>query len=228
MRRDAKLVIRRDFARPPADVVDGFRSMPTGPLADAMGRRGALHHTIEPLTRAAVFCGPALTVWTAPRDNLAPYAALAFARPGDVLVVATGGPDEAAILGDVAVGMAKNAGIVAVVTDGFVRDRAGLDAVGIPVFAAGVTPNSPFKNGPGEIGGPIALGGVSIAPGDILVGDEDGVAVVPAEAAGRVRKALDKVLAKEADMEKIVASGATTPTWLGAVLDGEDIVYVDD
>jgi 4-hydroxy-4-methyl-2-oxoglutarate aldolase len=227
MRHDAKLVIRRDFPRPPADLVAAFAGQSTGPVVDAMGRRGALHHTIKPVTTAVRFCGPAHTVWTAPRDNLAPYAALAYAEPGDVLVVATGGPDEASILGDVAIGMARNAGIVAVVTDGLVRDREGLEAIGIPVFVSGLSPNSPFKNGPGEIGGPIPLGWVAIAPGDIVVGDGDGVAIVPAADAARIRQALDKVLAKEAEMERLVASGAKTPAWLEAVLAGDGIVHVE-
>jgi len=227
MRRDAKLVIRRDVERPPASVVAAFDGQSTGPVADAMGRRGALSPSIRPITTANRFCGPALTVWTAPRDNLAPYAALAFAEAGDVLVVQTGGPDEVAVLGDIAVGMARNAGIIAVVTDGYVRDREGLEAVGIPVFATGVVPDSPFKNGPGEIGGTVALGRVAIEAGDILVGDDDGIAVVPKREAERIRKALDKVLAKEAEMERAVAGGTARPGWLDEVLQGEGIVYVD-
>lgn len=227
MRRDAKLVIRRNFERAPESAVAAFAGQSTGPVVDAMGRRGAVSPAIKPVTRAARFHGTALTVWTAPRDNLAPYAALAFARPGDVLVIQAGGPDEVAILGDIAIGMAKNAGIVAIVTDGYVRDREGLDAVGIPVFAAGLTPNSPFKNGPGEIGGTVAVGGVAIEAGDIVVGDGDGVAVVPRRGAEEIRAALDKVLGKEADMERVVAGGANRPAWLDDALKAEDVVYVD-
>ena len=92
-------------------------------------------------------------------DNLAPYAALKFARPGDVLVVAVDGDTTTSIIGDILLGMAKNAGIVAAVTDGLVRDIEGINQVGIPLFAQGLTPNSPFKDGPGEIGGTISLGG---------------------------------------------------------------------
>ncbi|GAB5376432.1 MAG: diguanylate cyclase [Acuticoccus sp.] len=227
MRRDAKLVIRRETGRPPADAVAAFDGQSTGPIVDAMGRRGALSPSIRPVTRATRFCGPALTVWTAPRDNLAPYAALAFAKPGDVLAIQTGGPDAVAVLGDIAIGMARNAGIVAIVTDGYVRDREGLDSLGIPVFATGLTPDSPFKNGPGEVNGTIALGGVAMEPGDILVGDPDGIAVVPWRDAARIRGALDTVLAKEADMERVVASGAKRPAWLDAALEGEGVVYVD-
>lgn len=224
----AKLTIRANFPRPPAAAVEAFRTAPTGPVADAMGRYGALDHTIRPLTEATRFVGTALTVWTVPRDNLAPYAALKFAKPGDVLVVASAGDDEAAIMGDIAIGMAKNAGIVAVVTDGLVRDIDGIEAVGIPVFARGLTPNSPFKNGPGSIGLEIALGRVSVAPGDIVVGDKDGVVVVPQVRAEAAKTALAAVLAKEADMEKVVASGTRYPAWLDGVLEGEDVEFVQE
>ena len=227
MRRNAKLVIRRNLQRPSPDIVDAFRDQATGPVVDAMGRRGALHHSIRPVTSHERFCGTALTVWTAPRDNLGPYAGLASAKPGDVLAIATGGPDEVAILGDIVIGMAKNAGVVAIVTDGMVRDRDGLERVGIPVFARGLTPNSPSKQGPGEVGGVIALGGVAISPGDIMVGDGDGVAVVPAGDATLVRRALDAVLANEARMEAEVAKGTAKPEWLDDVLSSEGVVYVD-
>ncbi|MEM8853143.1 MAG: hypothetical protein AAGD34_05530 [Pseudomonadota bacterium] len=224
----AKLTIRANFQRPANALVEAFRTAPTGPVADALGRYGALDHTIRPLTTATRFVGTALTVWTVPRDNLAPYAALKFAKPGDVLMVASAGEDEAAIMGDIAIGMAKNAGIVAVVTDGLVRDIDGIEAVGIPVFARGLTPNSPFKNGPGTIGLPIALGRVAIAPGDIVVGDKDGVVVVPQGRAEAAKTALATVLAKEADMEKVVAAGTSHPAWLDSVLDGEDVEFVEE
>lgn len=227
MRRDAKLVIRRDFKRPDTATVASFAGQATGPVVDAMGRRGALSPALKAVTSKDRFCGPALTVWTAPRDNLAPYSALAFAKPGDVLVIQVGGPDEVAIFGDIAIGMAKNAGVAAVVTDGYVRDRESLEAIGIPVIAAGLTPNSPFKNGPGEIGGTVAIGGVAVEAGDILIGDADGVAVVPWRDAAATRERLDKVLAKEAEMERVVAGGAARPAWIDDVLTGEGVIYVD-
>jgi len=224
---DPELRIRRGFARPAAALVAPFREVATGPVVDAMGRRGALDHTIRPITKANRFCGTALTVWTVPRDNLAPYAALAVAKPGDVLVIATGGADETSILGDIIIGMARNAGIVAAVTNGLVRDVAGLDAVGIPVFARGLSPNSPFKNGPGEVGGTIALGRVTISAGDLVIGDVDGVVVVAQRELGAVAERLQAVLAKERMMEGVVGSGVTQPDWLAAILDGADVEHQD-
>jgi len=224
---DAKLRIRANFERPPEETVAAFHGVQTGHVVDAMGRRGALSATIKPITTRTNFVGTAVTVWTVPRDNLAPYAAIRFARPGDVLVVATGGDDEVSVFGDIAVGMARNSGIAAVVTDGMVRDIEGLEAVGIPVFARGLSPNSPLKNGPGEIGGRIALGRVSVSAGDIVVGDRNGVVVIPREDAAQALDRLAVVREKERSMEAAVASGAKYPAWLDDVLGADDIEFLD-
>jgi len=227
MASEPALTIRRKFPRPDPAIVDAFRTVPTGVVVDAMGRRGALDHRIRPLTEAHRFCGVALTVWTVPRDNLAPYAALKFARPGDVIVVATGGGDEASIFGDLALGMARNCGVAAVVTDGLVRDIEGLNRVGIPVFACGLSPNSPFKNGPGEIGGTITLGGVTVSAGDIVLGDRDGVVVVPRDRAESAIEGTKAVLAKESEIERAIAGGLKLPAWLDGALADEGAEYLD-
>ena len=127
------------------------------------------------------FCGVALTVQSRPRDNLAPYAAIRYAKPGDVMLISTDCYEEASVAGDVLLGMAKNQGVCALVTDGLVRDIDGLNAVGIPVFARGLSPNSPHKDGPGKIGLPIYVGGVMVNSGDVVIGDKDGVVVVAAK-----------------------------------------------
>jgi 4-hydroxy-4-methyl-2-oxoglutarate aldolase len=159
MAEPSQLKIRRDFPRPTAAERAAFERAPTGWVVDAQGRRGALPHWIRPLSTATRFVGTALTVRTRPVDNLAPYAALKFAKPGDVLVVAVDGSDTASVLGDILLGMARNAGIVAAVTDGVVRDITGINQVGLPTFACGLSPNSPLKDGPGEVGYPVTLGG---------------------------------------------------------------------
>ncbi|MBC7800872.1 MAG: RraA family protein, partial [Gemmatimonadaceae bacterium] len=198
------LHIRRDWPRPTEAELAPFRDAPTGFVVDSRGRRGALHHGIRPITRATRFCGTALTVWTRARDNLAPYAALDRARPGDVLVVATDGYDQASVVGDILAGMARHSGIVAVVTDGLVRDVPGLDQVGIPVFGAGISPNSPHKDGPGEVGFPITLGGMMVEPGDLILGDGDGVVVVPRGRLAATAAALVEVRETEAAMDAAI------------------------
>jgi 4-hydroxy-4-methyl-2-oxoglutarate aldolase len=229
MAEPAKLAIRHEFPRPTASQVKALEHAPTGWLVDALGRRGALPHWIRPLSEKAKFIGTALTVRTRPVDNLAPYAALKFAKPGDVLVVAVDGSDTASVLGDILLGMAKNAGIVAAVTDGTVRDIAGINAVGIPTFARALSPNSPFKDGPGEVGLPITLGGVVIQAGDIIAGDVDvdGVVVVPRSDASLIAKELEAIADKEAKMEAAVASGAKYPAWLDDVLKHPTVRYVE-
>jgi len=175
----APLTVRRDWPRLDASTLTAFKDAPTGFVVDAIGRAGALDHRIRPVWEGPHFVGSALPVWTTARDNLAPYAAIKFAKRGDVMLIATGAYEGAAVIGDVIIGMMRNAGIVAAVTDGLVRDVQGIVDVGIPVYARGLTPNSPFKHGPGTIGLPIAIGGQTVQAGDLVVGDRDGVVVVP-------------------------------------------------
>lgn len=218
---ETRLTIRRTFPRLPAEVVAAFREIPTGWAVDAQDRRGALDVSIRPLCGALSIAGTALTVQSAARDNLAPYAALRYARPGDVLVIATGGWLGGSVAGDILAGMARNAGIAAIVTDGLVRDIQGLREVGLPIFARGLSPNSPGKTGPGSVGLPVSLGGEVVTPGDLVLADEDGVVVVPREQAETVLAAIEGVRAKEARMEAAVQAGARAPDWLDGVLEGE-------
>ncbi|MGH6816780.1 MAG: RraA family protein, partial [Hyphomicrobiaceae bacterium] len=227
MAEPAQLTIRRDFPRPSAEQLKPFETAPTGWVVDAQGRRGALPHWIRPLSVKTRFFGPALTVRTRPVDNLAPYAALKFAKPGDILVVAVDGSDTASVIGDLMLGMARNAGIAAAVTDGVVRDIDGIDRVGIPVFARALTPNSPLKDGPGEVGVPVTLGGVAIAPGDLVVGDVDGVVVVARARIADVGAELAAIAAKEAKMEAAVKAGAKYPAWLDDILKSPRVHYLD-
>lgn len=220
------LMIRGNFPRLKPDEIAPFRGCPTGVIVDAQGRRGALPHEIRPVSKASRFIGTALTVRTRPVDNLAPYAALKVAHPGDVLVVSVDG-GSASVLGDVLLGMARNAGIVAAVTDGLVRDVAGIDEVGIPTFARGLSPNSPFKNGPGEVGMPINMGGVIIRSGDLIAGDADGVVVVPRDGLADATAGLEAVRNKEAKMEKLVRDGAKYPTWLDEILASDRVRFID-
>jgi len=227
MATPAALTVRRNFPRPSDALVKSLSEFPTGWIVDANGRRGALDYRVKPLTRAMRFCGVALTVHTRPRDNLAPYAAITYAKPGDVIVVATDAYEEASVVGDILLGMAKNRGVVALVTDGMVRDIDGLNGVGIPVFARGLSPNSPFKDGPGTIGLPISISGVAINAGDIILGDQDGVVVVAREAVDDVLSALADVKAKEAKMEALVAQGATLPAGMEELIASKGVRYVD-
>jgi 4-hydroxy-4-methyl-2-oxoglutarate aldolase len=221
------LTIRRDWPRLDKKVLDALKDVPAGFVIDAIGRSGALRHDIRPVWAGPRFVGSALPVWTTARDNLAPYAAIKFAKPGDVMMIATDGFEAASVIGDLIIGMMKNAGIIAAVTDGLVRDVPGIIEVGIPIYARGVTPNSPFKHGPGTIGQPIALGGRRIEAGDLVVGDGDGVAIVPRGRIDELIAELPAIRDKEAQMDKLVRSGATAPPWLEGRL-SEGVRYVDE
>ncbi len=221
------LQVKRNFSRPAEALIKRLARAPTGWVVDANGRRGALDYRIRALTSAKKFCGVALTVWTRACDNLSPYAAIQYAKPGDVLVIATDGYEQASVTGDVMVGMAKNQGISAVVTDGLVRDIEGLNAVGIPVCARGLSPNSPQKDGPGAIGLPVSLGGVAVNAGDVILGDQDGVVVVAREALEEVAAALAEIEVKEARMDALVRDGARLPPGLEKLISEKGVKLLD-
>jgi regulator of RNase E activity RraA len=226
-REEVALEINRRFERTSESMVARFRSVSTGNICDAQGRSGALDYRIKPISGEASFAGVALTVETVPKDNLAPWAALDIAKPGDVVVISTGEYFASSVIGDVYVGMARNRGVLAIVTDGVVRDVEGIHAVGIPVFACGVSPNSPWKNGPGKVGFPIVLGGMTIHPGDIVVGNPDGVVIVSRMKADEVAEELKAVLAKETKMEADVRAGKSVPGWLAEAYKAKGVRYID-
>ncbi|HEY1782800.1 MAG TPA: RraA family protein [Roseiarcus sp.] len=199
------LVFAASIERPSADVVELFRA-PTSFIVDAMNGTGALDWRIKRLAGGPLV-GVALTCDCGPLDNLAFMAALAQSEPGDVLVATTGGYMGSAVTGDLLMYVARNRGVAGFVTDGLVRDLEDLETVGLPVFALGVTPNSPQRRGPGSVGLPIVCGGVSIASGDIVVGDRDGVVVVPRGRIDETLKNLERVKAAEAATLERVRGG---------------------
>jgi 4-hydroxy-4-methyl-2-oxoglutarate aldolase len=201
-----KLVIRARFPRLAAADLAPLRGRSTSFVVDAMNGRGALHHAIKPLDPASRMVGSALTARAGARDNLAALAALDLIEPGDVLVIATQGFEGTATLGDNMARIAQMRGAVGVVTDGMARDAAEIIALGLPVFCRGVTPNSAFPSGPGEVGLPLAMGEVTITAGDLILGDRDGVVVVPRAQLAAVTARLELVAAKEAEMHAKVAA----------------------
>ncbi|MEZ5833167.1 MAG: hypothetical protein R3D05_18495 [Dongiaceae bacterium] len=219
------LTIRRRFPRPTPEQVVALSNVPTGYVVDAMNGRGALDNRIKPLTPApSVMVGVAVTCHCGPADNLALFAALTVAQPGDILVAATDGFTATAVTGDLLLGMAKNRGACGFVTDGLVRDVAGIAAVGLPVYCAGITPNSPVRNGPGTVGQPVVIGGVAIESGDLVIGDNDGVVIVPQGQIGAVLERLPGVRAAEATLEAKVKAGLECPDFIQAILGSDRVV----
>jgi 4-hydroxy-4-methyl-2-oxoglutarate aldolase len=223
------LTIKRQLPRPTPDQVAAFANVPTGHAVDALGGRGALDYRIkplEPLPGAVV--GVAITCHCGPGDNLALFAALAEAQPGDILVAGTDQCTVTSIAGDLLMGMAHNRGIKGLVTDGLVRDVVGILAVGVPVFCVGVSPDSPARNGPGSVGMPIVLGGVSINSGDIIVADRDGVVIVPRLRIAAVLQQLEQVRLAEAALEAKVKAGLEVPDFVRQILNSGRVVNADE
>jgi 4-hydroxy-4-methyl-2-oxoglutarate aldolase len=225
------LTIRRSVPRLAPARVEPFRDCITGWLADARQGRGAMDAAVKPvapeLPGMRRFVGSALTCWCGPNDNLALVAAVALAEPGDVIVCACEGFGHSGMCGDLVAGMARNKGVVALVTDGMVRDRDGLVAAGLPVFARGITPNSCVRSGPGTVGLPVTAGGVPVASGDLVLGDADGVVVVPAAELDRVLESVTAIREAEGKVEAEVRGGLTgRPEWRD-LLASDRVAWVD-
>ncbi len=222
------LTVRRNFPRPYASILEALAGAQTGHIVDAMEGRGALDAAIKPVDRSrAAFVGTALTCETGPSDNLAIFGALAIAEPGDVIVAASDAFAGTAVIGDNLAMMAKNRGVVALVTDGMVRDTPGIIAAGLPVFARGVTPNSCVRSGPGRIGQPIVCAGVAIDSGDVIIGDVDGLVVVPRQSLDRVVSRLAEVLAAEKALQARIAEGLGVLDQVAALMRSERVRYLD-
>lgn len=222
------LQIRRNFARPDRATLDRFVGVATEHLADAMDGRGALDFMVKPIDpERANFVGSALTCLCSPGDNLAIVASLAQLQPNDVIVAATDAHSTLAVVGRRVTGMARNRGAVAVVTDGLARDTPGIRQNGVPVFCRGVTPNSATASGPGMVGLPIVVGGVAVASGDIVVGDADGVVVIPQGRIQDVLLRLEAVRAREADLAEKLAAGLGVPRRVTELLASPRVRYID-
>lgn len=162
--------------------------------------------------------GPALTVRTRPGDNLVVHKALDLARPDEILVIDAGGEVVNAILGELMCHYAASRGIAGLVVDGAVRDKAAISDGPIPVFARGVSHRGPYKSGPGEIHGPVSLGGVAVHDGDIIVGDDDGVVVVPRARAEAIIAAAEALAVREQEQREAIGRGEWDRSWIDQIL----------
>jgi len=219
----------RDFERVPADVVRRAADFASSILADVAGRRGALHGRIAPLAPTMRFAGPALTVEVRPGDNLMIHAALAIAQPGDVIVVDGKGDLTSALMGEIMCQQAARIGVAAVVIDGAVRDAEAIRALGLPMYACGLNPNGPTKLVPGRLNLPISIGGVTIEPGDLVVGDGDGVTVIErAKVASLLPLAEEKVAAETKRIADIRSGKGLRAPWLEAALRAAGVIGANE
>jgi len=214
-----------DIQRVEAAVVEQARGFASSILADVAGRRGGLSGRIAPLAPSMRFAGPAITVEVRPGDNLMIHAALAIARPGDVIVVDGKGDLSSALMGEIMSQQAMALGVAAVVIDGAVRDSEAIRELGFPMFAAGYNPNGPTKSVAGRLNHPISIGGVAVHPGDLVVGDADGVTVIERDkAAAMMPLAVEKVAAETKRIADIKSRKALRPGWLDAALRAAGVI----
>ena len=210
----ANPAIRRSIDRVPAALVKAARKFQASILADVGGRRGTLGGRIQPLSKTMKVAGPAFTVEVRPGDNLMIHAALQLARPGDVIVVDGKGDLSCALTGALMAAHAQKAGIAGFVIDGAVRDTEECARGSFPIFAAGANPNGPLKSSGGRINWPVSLAGTAVNPGDLIVGDADGVVVVPREMAADVVGAARAKVDAEAERMKAISRGELAQAWV--------------
>jgi regulator of RNase E activity RraA len=214
-------------AHPAEELVTTLRGLPTPVISDQMNRTGALRG-VRPLPGTPLeprLAGPALTVKTRPGDNLVVHKAIDLARPGDVLVIDAGGDDERAVMGEIVYRYAVSRGIAGFVIGGAVRDAREIGEGRRPVFASGISHLGPYKSGPGEIGGPISVGGTAVRSGDLVVGDFDGVVVIPAELAEAVAAAGPAQLEKEEAQLASADAGELDRSWIDETLELEEVTF---
>lgn len=219
--------IKRSWPRVAADLVDAFRPVPVANVSDVMARMDAGGCGLVPMHRDGVLAGPALTVRTRPGDNLMLHKAIDMAQAGDVIVCDAGGDVTNSLMGELMLTLAMGRGIAGFVLNGAIRDRPAFLEKNLPVYARGVTHRGPYKDGPGEIGFPVSLAGMVIHPGDLVLGDADGVLAVPRDSAAEI---LERARAKtEAETQQMAAilDGRADRAWVDRALADKGCEFLD-
>jgi regulator of RNase E activity RraA len=221
--------IRCDIERPDPELVAGFALFEIADISDLMNRLYTLRDGIRPVTDPDLrLLGTACTVKCYPGDNLMVHKSLDVAQPGDVIVVDTSGSNTSAVLGELVSLKARHRGVAGFVVDGLIRDVTAIRALSeFPVFARGVTPIGPLHRGPGEINYPICAGGIVVNPGDIVVGDLNGVVCIPRELAAELLERLIDRTTAQADYLAAVAQGEFSNAWVDRLLDGAGVALQD-
>ncbi len=221
------LRIKKSWERVSPEMAEAFKPIPVANVSDSMWRMDAAGDALRPMHRDGVLAGPAFTVRSRPGDNLMLHKAIDMAEPDDVIVCDAGGDLTNSLFGELMLTHAITRGIAGLVINGAIRDRDAFLEHNLPVFAAGVTHRGPYKDGPGEIGFPIALGGMVINPGDLILGDCDGVLCVPRTEAEGVLALAQKKNDAEASQIKQHQDGTVDRSWVDKALEERGCEYVD-
>lgn len=211
--------INTQITRPDKELIEQFREIPIACIADNMNRLFCMDKQIKAYGKPSI-CGPAFTVMAPAGDNLMFHRAIDTAEAGDILVVAGVGDADRSFSGEMMLHMAKYRGLEGFVIDGYIRDAEGTAKSGFAVYARGVQANGPYKNGPGMINVPVSCGGQVVMPGDIIVGDHDGVVVIPAQYAQEVlEKATKQAGAERIKEEEIKIGKMPNRDWIMKALE---------
>ncbi len=219
--------IRNHIERPSAKMVEAYSQFAAADVSDMLNRLYTMRPEIKNQTTNTPICGPATTVKCYPGDNLMVHKVLDVAKPGDVLVIDAGSSEMNAIVGDLISTKAQHRGIQAFIVDGLIRDVEDIRAINFPVFARGITPIGPLHRGPGEINFPVCCGGIVVNPGDLVVGDSDGVVVVRQDFAEDTLERLTRQKQNSAGYEENVKKGIFNNDWVDVALESAGCVNVD-
>ncbi|NHN60208.1 MULTISPECIES: 4-carboxy-4-hydroxy-2-oxoadipate aldolase/oxaloacetate decarboxylase [Halorussus] len=201
--------VKNDVQRPDPEIVEAFEEIPSTIVSDVTGNVGlTMDAGIRPAYDEIEMAGTAITVKAAPGDNLIIHKAIMMAEPGDVLVIDCDGYTDTGHIGELMCRSCAANGLAGLVIDGAYRDSREITEMGFPVYGRGVNPQGPLKQDPGSINVTISCGGVSVDPGDIVVGDDDGLAVIPGDGAEKVLELAREKLDAESTTRKEVEEGA--------------------
>ena len=223
-----RIFLKREL--PDKDVIMGFRDIPTSNIADCMNRKGAMATRIKLMSKPAKqMCGPAFTVHNRPGDNLTIYAALKYCHEGDVIVIDNEGDNTRAVIGEVMMTWLRDQRHVAgVVVDGPMRDIDSLRNWDLPIYAVSTSPNGPYKEGPGEINVPVSCGEISVNPGDLIVGDADGVVRVAHEKAAKLLPEVQAYNKQDNAKAASFHDGTGNISWVDDELKNKNYQIIDD
>lgn len=216
--------IKKDFQRSDKKILERLKSIGTCAVSDGLNKFNTMHHSIKPINEEFVICGNALTVKMRPGDNLMLHKAIGLARPGDVIVVDTCGSDTNSVMGELMATSAFRSGVEAIIVDGGIRDIMELRKHHYPVFAKYVTPAVGDKDGPGVINDLICCGNVAVQPGDIILGDANGVVVIRQDEVEEVLTGAEKKLTKDKNRMKEILNGVITKPDIDKTLKEKGII----
>ncbi|UYQ73539.1 RraA family protein [Pelagibacterium flavum] len=218
--------VRQEWDRVDATVIKRASALPVANVSDCMGRMFAGGASLRPMHRDGLLAGPALTVRCRPGDNLMLHKAVDMAKPGDVIVCDAGGDTTNALIGELIIAHARKRGVAGFVLNGAIRDYQAIRSDDYPVFAVGITHRGPYKNGPGEIGFAIAIDGMTLEAGDLIMGDGDGVLALPRlQAQAILDRAEKKKQAEDVQMASTL-EGTLDRGWVDRTLSGNGCVFV--